>query len=214
MRAAALPTSVLMTLWVNHCKAFMPCQIPTLVKTAPGHQSKVALQGTTRGDFLKDAAVIAGAVVSAAAVAPLQVFADQEVTTASGLKIRKLADGKGQQCTAGDLAAVRFKGRYKDFEFDNIFDTAEPLYIRAGGSNVVKGIDEAIVLMRIGDRWELTIPGALGFGEKGRSPSPGKPRIPPNATLVYEVQLVGLPGKEGELFDQLEEEDRGWDSSL
>jgi FKBP-type peptidyl-prolyl cis-trans isomerase len=100
----------------------------------------------------------------------------QDITTQSGLKIHKLASGSGQSCAVGDLAAIRFKGRYKDYVFDDIFGTPEPLYFRAGGGNLVKGIDEAIVMMKIGDRWELTIPGPLAFGDKGRSPSPGKPR--------------------------------------
>eukprot|EP00611_Tribonema_gayanum_P014548 TRINITY_DN2596_c0_g1_i1.p1 TRINITY_DN2596_c0_g1~~TRINITY_DN2596_c0_g1_i1.p1 ORF type:complete len:224 (+),score=65.77 TRINITY_DN2596_c0_g1_i1:67-672(+) len=170
---------------------------------APAASTMTMSLQTSRVSFIR---TVGGAAAAAVAIAtPWQAQAVAEITTASGLKIKKLAEGKGEQCAAGDLAAVRFKGRYKDFEFDNIFDTEEPLYVRAGGGFLVKGLDEAMVMMRIGDRWELTIPGALGFGEKGRSPSPGKPRIPPNATLVYEMELTALPGKEGELFEALED---------
>ena len=55
--------------------------------------------------------------------------------------------------------------------------------------------------MRTGDRWTLTIPGELAFGAKGRPASAGKPRIPANAEIVFEVEMVGVPGKEPELID-------------
>jgi peptidylprolyl isomerase len=100
----------------------------------------------------------------------------QELITASGLKIKKVKNGSGEKCEPGDLAAIRFRGKYKDFVFDDIFETPEPLYVRAGGAFLVKGMDEAMTMMRIGDYWELTLPGDLAFGDKGRPPSPGKPR--------------------------------------
>lgn len=55
--------------------------------------------------------------------------------------------------------------------------------------------------MRVGDRWDLTVPGNLAFGSKGRPASAGKPRIPPDAEIKFEVEMVGLPGKEPELID-------------
>ena len=55
--------------------------------------------------------------------------------------------------------------------------------------------------MRVGDRWVLTIPGDLAFGKKGRPASAGKPRIPSDATIVFDVEIVGLPGKEKELIE-------------
>ena len=56
-------------------------------------------------------------------------------------------------------------------------------------------------LMRTGDRWTLTIPGELAFGSKGRPASAGKPRIPPNSEIVFDVEMVGVPGKEPELIE-------------
>ena len=62
----------------------------------------------------------------------------QDVTvTASGLKIKKLVNGKGPQVEIGDLVGVRFKGNYGTYEFDNIFTTAEPYYMRAGVGTLV-----------------------------------------------------------------------------
>lgn len=61
----------------------------------------------------------------------------QEVTTASGLKIKKLVNGNGPLVEIGDLVGVRFKGNYGTYEFDNIFTTAEPYYMRAGVNTLV-----------------------------------------------------------------------------
>lgn len=60
------------------------------------------------------------------------------MTTASGLKIKKLVDGTGPLVELGDLVGVRFKGNYGTYEFDNIFNTAEPYYMRAGVGTLVK----------------------------------------------------------------------------
>ena len=60
------------------------------------------------------------------------------MVTASGLKIKKLMDGSGPSVAQGDLIGVRFKGNYGAYEFDNIFNTAEPLYTRAGVGTLVK----------------------------------------------------------------------------
>ena len=127
-----------------------------------------------------------------------------EKTTKSGLKYTIVkGGGKGERPIVGDLIAIRFKGSTEGRVFDDITKTDEPLYYRVGGGSLIKGIDEAVTLMHYGETWGLTIPGDLGFGPKGRSASAGKPRIPPNAELYYEVQFVGFPGFEGDLFLQL-----------
>mmetsp|Transcript_936 Transcript_936/g.1197 ORF Transcript_936/g.1197 Transcript_936/m.1197 type:complete len:197 (+) Transcript_936:43-633(+) len=154
-----------------------------------------------RKEFLSSSAAI---LTIAFLQLPMKAFSEP-ITTKSGMIIEKLVEGKGAKCEVGDLAAVRFIGKYKDFEFDNLYTADEPLYIRVGGSNLLKGIDEAVLMMRVGDVWELTIPGSLGFGQKGRPPSPGKQRIPPNATLVYKLEIISLPGKEGDIYDTLDD---------
>lgn len=62
----------------------------------------------------------------------------ESLTTASGLKIKKLVKGSGPEVETGDLVGVRFKGNYGSYEFDNIFTTAEPYYMRAGVGTLVK----------------------------------------------------------------------------
>lgn len=55
--------------------------------------------------------------------------------------------------------------------------------------------------MVVGDRWKLTIPGNMAFGPKGRPSSAGKPRIPGDTTIIFEVEMVGIPGREPELIE-------------
>ena len=100
----------------------------------------------------------------------------------------------------GDLVAIRFKGSFNGVVFDDIMNTEEPYYVRVGGENLVKGIQEVLPYMHVGDTWKLELKPELAFGAKGRPPSPGKPRIPGGATIDYEVELVSFPGGEGDLF--------------
>lgn len=65
-------------------------------------------------------------------------------------------------------------------------------------------MEQVLPDMRVGDRWVLTIPGNLAFGSKGRPASAGKPRIPADAVVTFDVEMVGLPGKEPELIDLID----------
>ncbi len=119
----------------------------------------------------------------------------------SGITYEVIENGNGPVPQVGELAAIRFTGAYKDNVFDDLYKTKEPLYFRVGGNTLLKGIEEAVKVMKVGDRWKLTIPGELAFGAKGRSASPGKPRIPPMAAVEYDLKLVALPGRETEILD-------------
>lgn len=103
----------------------------------------------------------------------------------------------------GELAGIRFKAVVKENgnKIDDIFETPEPYYTRVGSGGLIKGVEEVLPMMRVGDRWIITVPGKLAFGSKGRPASAGKPRIPSDATIIFEVEIVGLPGKEEELID-------------
>jgi len=101
----------------------------------------------------------------------------------------------------GELAAIRFSSSFGEIVLDNVFDTPEPYYTRVGSGGLIKGVEEVLPKMRMGDRWVITVPGNLAFGPKGRPASAGKPRIPSNAVIVFDVEMVGLPGKEPELIE-------------
>lgn len=122
--------------------------------------------------------------------------------TSSGLQYKVLKPApNGAVPKVGDLIAIRFRGSFDGKVFDDITETPEPLYYRVGAGTLIKGIDEALSMMHFGETWSLKIPGSLGFGPKGRPASAGKPRIPANAELEYELSIVGFPGFEGDLID-------------
>ena len=122
-------------------------------------------------------------------------------STAAGVTYEVVKKGDGPKPEIGELIAIRFAAFAGSNKIDDIFDTPEPYYTRLGSGGLLKGVETTLPMMTVGDRWKLTIPGELAFGPKGRPASAGKPRIPPNAEVVFDVEIVGLPGKEPELID-------------
>jgi len=89
------------------------------------------------------------------------------------------------------MVAIKFTGSFKGQVFD---DVQQPYYLRAGGGNVVRGLDEALTHMKLGEKLSLSFSGDLGF-VNGKPSSPGKARIPPGAQLDFVVEVVDIPGK-------------------
>jgi FKBP-type peptidyl-prolyl cis-trans isomerase FklB len=107
-------------------------------------------------------------------------------TTPSGLQYKVLVTGKGPQPKAEDTVSAHYKGTLTDgTEFDSSYTRGKPLTIPVRG--VVAGWQEALTNMHVGDKWELYVPGNLAYGERG---SP--PKIGANATLVFEMELLGI----------------------
>lgn len=152
----------------------------------------------SRTEFLRDAAAV-GITAAAAAGVRLPAFADE--TLPSGVVIKVEKEGSGPKPEVGELAAVRFRAFAGPNKIDDIFETPEPYYTRIGSGALIKGVNDVLPMMRVGDRWVLTIPGNLAFGPKGRPASAGKPRIPSNAEIIFDIEIVGLPGKEPELIE-------------
>jgi FKBP-type peptidyl-prolyl cis-trans isomerase FkpA len=104
------------------------------------------------------------------------------------LKIEKLISGNGASPKKGDLVTVHYTGWLTDgTKFDSSVDRDEPFAFSLGMQQVIGGWDQGVATMRIGDKVKLTIPPHLGYGASGY---PGA--IPPNATLVFEVELLGI----------------------
>jgi FKBP-type peptidyl-prolyl cis-trans isomerase len=110
------------------------------------------------------------------------------VTTASGLQYWDLKAGDGPAAATGDIVRVHYTGWLTDgTKFDSSRDHGgEPLRFWLGKGNVIKGWDEGVVGMKIGGKRQLHIPSRLGYGARGSG------RIPPNADLVFDVELVAV----------------------
>ena len=123
-----------------------------------------------------------------APTAPSEVDAADLIETESGLKYVDLVAGDGETAAAGTLAVVHYTGWLADGgKFDSSLDRGEPFAFQLGGQQVIRGWDEGVVGMQVGGKRQLIIPPELGYGERGAGDV-----IPPNATLIFEVELVEL----------------------
>jgi FKBP-type peptidyl-prolyl cis-trans isomerase FkpA len=108
--------------------------------------------------------------------------------TASGLSIEELVLGEGEIAIAGQTVTVHYTGWLIDGKkFDSSKDRGDPFEFPLGAGRVIRGWDEGVQGMKVGGRRKLTIPPALGYGARGAGGA-----IPPNATLVFEVELLGV----------------------
>ena len=104
----------------------------------------------------------------------------------SNLQIELLQAGAGAAPEAGQIAVVHYTGWLLDgTKFDSSVDRKEPFEVAAGVGQVIAGWDLTLLRMRIGDKMRITIPPELGYGESGAAGV-----IPPNATLLFEMELI------------------------
>mmetsp|Transcript_9357 Transcript_9357/g.13931 ORF Transcript_9357/g.13931 Transcript_9357/m.13931 type:complete len:202 (+) Transcript_9357:238-843(+) len=164
-----------------------------------------AISEQSRSSFLQTLTGTAAAAAFSTLTSPQIAFAEEgsSVTLPSGTTYDVIKTGEGPRPTIGELAAIRFRAEVKQTgnKIDDIFDTPEPYYTRVGSGGLLKGVEEVLPKMRVGDRYMITVPTNMAFGPKGRPASAGKPRIPGDAIINFEVEMVGLPGRETELID-------------
>jgi peptidylprolyl isomerase len=108
--------------------------------------------------------------------------------TASGLEYIIQVQGNGERPKPGQTVKVHYDGKLQDGTlFDSSRKRGEPLSFTLGVGQVIPGWDEGIALLKPGGKAKLTIPPALGYGARGVPP-----QIPPNATLIFDVELVAI----------------------
>jgi peptidylprolyl isomerase len=107
--------------------------------------------------------------------------------TASGLEYIEVEPGTGPQAEAGKTVSVHYTGKFQD---GKVFDSSVsrgPITFALGQGRVIKGWDEGISLMKVGGKAQLIVPPNLAYGERGAGGV-----IPPNSTLVFDVELVDV----------------------
>jgi hypothetical protein len=140
---------------------------PTLFAMAPESSSDMAQAGSLGGEM----------------------SAVKERQTPSGLRITDLVIGSGDEAVAGKLVVVNYRGTLENgTEFDSSYGRG-PFSCPLGGGRVIKGWDEGVAGMRVGGKRKLVIPPDLAYGERGAGGV-----IPPNATLIFDVELLEVKG--------------------
>ena len=110
------------------------------------------------------------------------------ITTESGLKYIIIEEGAGEQAQIGKAVEVHYTGMLTDGKvFDSSVERGVPIEFVLGKGQVIKGWDEGIALMKVGDKMKLIIPPELAYGEKGAGDV-----IPPKATLIFDVELISM----------------------
>lgn len=112
-----------------------------------------------------------------------------EVATPSGLRYVDIVQGTGEQPKQGQVVLVHYTGTLPNGrKFDSSVDRGQPFKFVLGAGMVIKGWDEGIATMKVGGKRKLIIPPQLGYGSSGA----GGGVIPPNATLLFDVELLGI----------------------
>ena len=113
---------------------------------------------------------------------------NNNIQNIQGMKIETLKEGTGEIAKNGDTVSVHYTGTLEDgTKFDSSRDRGTPFSFILGAGRVIKGWDLGVAGMKIGEQRKLTIPSNLGYGTQGAGEV-----IPPNATLIFEVELLGI----------------------
>jgi peptidylprolyl isomerase len=168
--------------------------VPTPVATAtPSPAAEAAAHGPDDGhghgaDDGHGHGAPAGPPAASPKMAALPASPGKMTKTPSGLQYEDVTVGKGPAAKAGQPVAVHYTGTLTNgTKFDSSRDRGEPFTFTLGAGAVIRGWDEGVAGMQVGGRRKLVIPPDLGYGERGAGAD-----IPPNSTLVFDVELMGI----------------------
>ena len=126
------------------------------------------------------------------------------ITTESGLQYTQIEPGDGPAPKPGDVVTIHYRANFEDgTELSNSYDSGQPISFALGQSMVIQGWDEGVALMREGEKAQLIVPPALAFGESGT----GDGVVPPNSTMVFEIELVSIQAGAPEAPSTVDDED-------
>ena len=115
------------------------------------------------------------------------IIPTNNVQNIEGMKVETLKQGAGEEAKNNDKVTVHYTGTLQDgTKFDSSLDRNQPFSFILGIGQVIQGWDLGVLGMKVGEKRKLTIPSDLGYGSAGIGP------IPPNATLIFEVELLGI----------------------
>jgi len=111
-----------------------------------------------------------------------------EVRTASGLRYTDIVEGTGPTPQRGQTLTVNYTGMLESGKkFDSTYDKGAPYSFQFGITSMIKGWDEGVSTMKVGGKRRLVVPPSIGYGPAGKPPL-----IPPNATLIFEIELLSV----------------------
>jgi FKBP-type peptidyl-prolyl cis-trans isomerase len=117
-----------------------------------------------------------------------EINVQDEETVPAELKIEVMQEGEGQEAKDGDTLTVHYSGYLENgTKFDSSLDSGEPFVFQIGQGRVIQGWEKGLLGMKVGEKRKITIPPELGYGSSGAGGV-----IPPNATLIFEVELLGI----------------------
>ncbi|XP_020087760.1 peptidyl-prolyl cis-trans isomerase FKBP16-3, chloroplastic [Ananas comosus] len=120
------------------------------------------------------------------------------VTTETGLQYKDIKVGEGPSPPVGFQVAANYVAMLPSGQiFDSSLEKGQPYIFRVGSGQVIKGLDEGILSMKVGGKRRLYIPGSLAF-PKGLNSAPGRPRVAPNSPVIFDVSLEYIPGLDNE----------------
>lgn len=172
--------------WVIYSLVATP-RSATLVSDQVSGMAEPVTLPTSAEDTQGDAEVATGTDVSQ----NIMTNTESSYTTASGMKITITKEGTGAEAKVGNSVSMNYTGKFEsgeafDSNVDPKFGHVQPFVFTIGAGMVIKGWDEGIAGMKVGEKRTLVIPYTLAYGENGYGP------IPPKATLVFDVELVGV----------------------